>query len=318
MAEFDDKEAVKYFLALLKVWQNLPRQLLCRYREVKIPKGKGKFRTLHIPGEELMGMQGRILKGVLYKLPVSRAAHCAVPHRSVVTNAEPHLSSKAFFKIDFKDAFPSVSSRMIVEHLIRLFGQRFPTFPQRELKEFVKLLSTFTTYKNALPQGAPTSPCLLNLICFQLDTTLIEIARQYNLRYTRYADDLCFSSREPRILVEARRLIVKTIIKYGFVINREKISYKTGKATVPKITGVTIIPKKEEQPSLPRKKIEEYRTKIYRATTDEKIDSAEIFGIIGWVTMVTPNQIPKRLRKPLLNFLSKRCPEKLQYYAHLF
>ncbi len=318
MAEIEDRGEVKYFLSLLWIWRRLPKRL--SYRQVNIPKGKeGKFRTLHIPNEELMGIQQRILKGVLYKLPVSQAAHCAVPHRSVVTNAEPHSSGKAFFKIDFKDAFPSVSKKMVVEHLVNLFEEKFPNFPQGELKNFVSLLSTFTIYKDSLPQGAPTSPYLLNLVCFRLDAKLIKMAGQYGLNYTRYADDLCFSSREAAIPVEARKLIIKTIIDYGFTINRRKVRYRTGKATVPKIAGVALIQKngKQQSPSLPRNQIEAYRAKIHRAITDQRIDPAEIFGIIGWVTMITPNQIPKRLKKPLLDFFSKRCPDKLGRYVHL-
>lgn len=316
MESFNETERINFFLSLLPAWQDMPKSL--SYQEVKIPKGKGEFRTLHIPDEKLMKSQKVILEEILYQLPISPAAHCAIKRRSVVTNVQPHLTAKAFFKIDFKDAFPSVSKKMVVEHLTPLFIQCFPNFPTEKLKSFVELLSTRTTYKNSLPQGAPTSPCLLNLVCYQLDMGLIALSNKFNLTYTRYADDLWFSSKDSKIPKEARRAIVKAVIDYGFKLNRSKISYKTGKATVPKITGVTFVQKnKELQPSIPRKKLEEYRAKIHQAAFDPEIATNEIFGIMGWITMVT-GKIPERLKKPFRDFLSQRCPEKTPHYNHLF
>ena len=290
------------------------------YKEVKIPKSKkGEFRILHIPGENLKQVQRLILENIFYKLPVSGVAHCGIPKRSIKTNIEPHLRGRSFFKIDFKDAFPSVSRQMVRECLYSLIQQTF-ALSQEEVKNLAEILSYLTTHKNVLPQGAPTSPYLLNLVCLELDKELVGIALRFGLNYTRYADDLWFSSSEKKISKEARSEIIKAVQKYGFKINREKIKYKTGTATVAKITGVTLIPKEcipEAKTSIPRETLEEYRVKIHKATYDLQISVNKIFGIMGWVRMATGGEIPQRLKKVFRKFLEARCPEKLPDYISL-
>lgn len=284
------------------------------YVEKRIPKGNGKFRTLHVPWELLKVLQKAILERVLYSLPVSQIAHCAIRGRSIKTHTLPHTQSKSFFRIDFKDAFPSVNKSMLTKRLIPLFQNWLDSLHITDINvyDLVDLIAQLTLYRNRLPQGAPCSPYLLNLICFELDKKLLKISSDYNLVYTRYADDLWFSSQEPLILKEARSHIVETVKKYGFIINREKVKYKTGAATVPKMLGINLVKGKMK---IPRKSVENYRTKIHLAITNTEIPVEEVLGIISFVTMVEGNKIPKRLRTPFKNFLKKRCPEKISSYV---
>ena len=296
------------------------------YREVKIPKGgyKNKFRTLHIPNPELQWLQKILLTNLLYRIPVSPAAHCSVPGRSTITNILPHLESRSYFRLDFKDAFPTVNKEMVSKHLALLIKEKFTNCDNPE--SVATIVSELTTYKNALPQGAPTSPYLLNLVCCQLDNVLLSYLRDTkqelgpDIRYTRYADDCWFSSPQRRIPAHIRSDIVDLIQAYGFTINREKVLYKTGTATVPKITGVTIVPNysknEEKKMSISRKTIEQYRTIIHQAITNHTTSTNEVLGMIAYVTMIT-KELPNRLKNPFKRFLYTRCPEKVPKFQHL-
>lgn len=287
-----------------------------KYKEVKIPKDRGKWRILHIPEEELKSLQKAILEKILYSLPVSSAAHCGVLKRSVKTHTAPHLESHSFFRIDFKEAFPSTTSEMIEKSLRPLLKEWLKDFnwDKINLSELTAVITKLTTFKNFLPQGAPTSPYLLNIVCKKLDETIIKISEEYNLIYTRYADDLWISSRNSEIPPEVRQRIIEEVKKFGFKINREKIKYKTGKATVPKITGINLV---GNQLKIPKKTLDKYRAIINQAIYKPEISEEKIFGIISWVEMIE-DKIPKRIQEPFKKFLKNRCPEKIKKFSHLF
>lgn len=279
------------------------------YRVYKgeMPKGSGKIRTLHIPNEALKLLQRMILNDALYRLPVSWSAHCAISRRSVTTNVTPHLKSRAFFRIDFKDAFPSTTRQMVIDHLLSLIKIRIPVC--EDPQALATAIAEFTVCQNFLPQGAPTSSYLFNLVCYALDQRFMELAEKHNFQYTRYSDDLWFSTAASSIPVSIRTEIIKAIQQYGFTINRDKVKYRTGKAAAPKITGVTIVGDEQKKMSIPRKKMDGYRALIHRAINDNNIKIEKVMGAIGWITMIT-GEIPLRIKKPFGEFLQKRCPAK--------
>nr|WP_301272501.1 trypsin-like peptidase domain-containing protein [Acetobacter cerevisiae] len=112
---------------------------------------------------------------------------CGPQHRSVKTNAQSHLNSKFVVNLDLKDFFPSISQKRIVGVLRSLGIDR----------GVADAISTICCLNGCLPQGAPSSPVLSNMICFRLDKELLEFAKQAKCIYTRYADDLSFSSYQP-------------------------------------------------------------------------------------------------------------------------
>ena len=139
-------------------------------------------------------MQRQLLDELLAKLPVHDAAHGFVPGRSTVTNAEPHVGAALVVKLDLLNFFPSIHYQRVAG-LFRHYGYD---------EEVADLLAALTTHRprladgtvawpGALPQGAPTSPALANLVCRRLDARLSGLARRSGARYTRYADDLTFS-----------------------------------------------------------------------------------------------------------------------------
>ena len=286
------------------------------YRICRIPKNekdinKG-FRTLTIPNDFLKEIQRQILSGILYNLPVSPIAHGSVPGHSPETHAKLHLESQARFRVDIADAFPSTTRKMLRKALVPLIRS---SEKYRKANVLANALSWACTYQNSIPQGSPTGSYVFNLVCYQLDLQLISICQKFQLTLSRYTDDFQFSTKQPKIEKEARKAIVKTIKHYGFQINRKKIKYNTGKAIVPKITGITLL--KEARMGLPGKLIERYRAIIFNATRNKDINPGQVWGILGWVRNIYGEKLPNRLQKPFLEFLKARCPNKIHKFIHL-
>ncbi len=166
------------------------------YVEFEIPKRTGGVRRISAPRAPLKKVQRAILDEILAKLPTHPAAHGFVEDRSTVSNAAPHVGAAIVLRIDIENFFPTV-------HYRRVFGFFFSHYGE----EVSKLLAQLTTHRpkledgtvvwpGALPQGAPTSPAIANLVCRRLDARLAALATKASANYTRYADDLTFSFRE--------------------------------------------------------------------------------------------------------------------------
>lgn len=164
------------------------------YVSFAIPKSSGEPRTITAPRMTLRKVQRKILDELLSKLPTHPAAHGFVKKRSVLTNAKPHQGAKLVVKLDIKDFFPTISYFRVRGLLI---GYGFPSEVSETLAGLMThrpvLSDGFVVWPGVLPQGAPTSPALANLICMRLDARLSGLSKKVGARYTRYADDMTFS-----------------------------------------------------------------------------------------------------------------------------
>ena len=164
------------------------------YVEFTIPKASGGTRTISAPRAPLKKLQRRILDEILAKLPVHAASHGFVRGRSVLSNAKPHLGAALVLKMDLRDFFPTIHFRRVVG-LFQTIG--YPAEVAQILAGLcthrAKLADGFVLWPGVLPQGAPTSPAIANLLCHRLDARLAGLAKQLGGVYTRYADDLTFS-----------------------------------------------------------------------------------------------------------------------------
>ena len=171
------------------------------YSHFTIAKRNGAPRHIWSPIPRLKFVQRWILHHILHNLMIHGSAHGFVRGKSIVTNAAVHSNSELLIKLDVTDFFPSVSWRR-VKGVFRHAG-----YPE-QIATLLALLCTEsprqivqqngTTYyvalgDRALPQGAPTSPALSNIVCLNLDRRLTGLAEKLGLRYSRYADDLTFS-----------------------------------------------------------------------------------------------------------------------------
>ena len=164
------------------------------YVEFDIAKASGGTRRISAPRQALKTIQRTILSEILSKLPVHDACHGFVPGRSTVSNAAPHQGARVVIKMDLVDFFPSIHYRRVIG-LFEHYGY------STEVAEILARLTTHVqvlddgrvVWPGVLPQGAPTSPAIANLVCRRLDMRLAGLAEKAGARYTRYADDLTFS-----------------------------------------------------------------------------------------------------------------------------
>jgi RNA-directed DNA polymerase len=197
------------------------------YIEFEIPKKGKKVRKIQAPSSELKGIQERLnyllqvyyfywlkpkfVHGFIIR-PRGEMKTC-----SIVSNAQVHIGKKYVLNIDLKDFFSSISTRMVYD----LFRSNLFNYPDNIAKTFTLLC----TYKGHLPTGAPTSPVLSNFICLNMDNALKSYCDSQNVRISRYADDLTFSSDiefTPTFISEISSLISD----YKLQVNPQKIYCK--------------------------------------------------------------------------------------------
>jgi RNA-directed DNA polymerase len=209
------------------------------YSNHSIRKKKGGERQIYAPDKNLKRIQKRLnyFFQAYYLLikPNEVNGFVVNPHYSgkecnIVENAKNHCRKKQVLNIDLKDFFPSISASQVKE----VFTSDYFNF-----NESIAIALTFlTTYQGKLPIGAPTSPVISNFICFKLDNDLKEFCSKNGLSYSRYADDLTFSS-DSFIPIDTVLDLINVIKQNHFQINDKKLRLKSSnrKQTV---TGLTV------------------------------------------------------------------------------
>ena len=160
------------------------------YKGFTIKKRDGTDRTIFEPRERLKIIQLKVLAFLRERsTPLKPAVHGFVAKRSILTTALVHCSPKSHhvFNIDLEDFFPSITFYRVRGVLLH--------HPFKFSHEVATIIAHICTLDKMLPQGAPTSPFLSNLVCRTLDRDLTELARRGLARYSRYADDITFSFR---------------------------------------------------------------------------------------------------------------------------
>jgi RNA-directed DNA polymerase len=193
------------------------------YKTFTIPKKNGGERLIEAPNHDLkrvLSLLNRYLQSTYY-FEKSRAAYGFIvgvknddDRRNVLANAKKHLHKTWLLNIDLKDFFHSVDREQVVDIFVK------PPFKfKRQLPD---ILADLTTYNGRLPMGTPTSPVLSNFACRILDERLSAMAEDLLWVYTRYADDMSFSSNK-RLDEETINSILRLIREEGFSPNKQKI-----------------------------------------------------------------------------------------------
>ena len=161
------------------------------------------------------------------KVKVNYCAHGFCPKKSIVTNARVHVSNKYLLKLDLKDFFPSITQNQVINVFRSLGYSNHVAF----------YLGSICCVDGHLPQGAPTSPALSNIIAHHLDNRLLGVAKKMGYKYTRYADDLAFSG--DLIKPVFVQYVVRIISECHFIVNASKVKlYKGNGAKI--LTGVSL------------------------------------------------------------------------------
>lgn len=182
------------------------------YRKFNIKKKNGKLREINEPLPNLKDIQLWINEFILKKVEQDNKYITSYKrNKSIKDNAKFHKGQRDVLNIDIKDYFGSISLIKVYKYFIYLGYNKKVAF----------LLAKLCCYKGCLPQGAPTSPLLSNLVTRHLDNRLLGFARKIKLKYSRYADDITFSGNiEEKFVIK----VVKEILKESnFEINYKKV-----------------------------------------------------------------------------------------------
>ena len=207
------------------------------YVERRIPKRSGGERLLHCPKPLARRAQQWILQNVLQKVRPADAAHGFVRGRSIVTNATPHCRRTVVVSADLVDFFPTISVAS-VQGVFLWMG--YAGEVARTLARLCTCRRTARAHR-ILPQGAPTSPAITNLVCWSLDRRAEGLARKFGATYTRYADDLTFSGDKElkNGLKRFLPLLMRIVRDEGFRVNRRKLRFaRKGRRQV--VTGLVV------------------------------------------------------------------------------
>ncbi len=235
-----------------------------RYKQFQIPKKSGEIRTISAPISPLKILQ-RKLNYVLQQVYAPKpSVHGFVLNKNIVTNAQIHTKKHYVFNIDLFDFFPSINFGRVRGMLM--------AHPYKLNAEVATVLAQICCFDNQLPQGAPTSPIISNMLCAKMDSELQYLAAKNRCDYTRYADDITFSTfnkKFPDQIGKETMIDTKSTVNVGtkleeivhangFRINSNKVrlqSYKCRQS----VTGLTT----NEFPNTKRKFIRQIRSMIY-------------------------------------------------------
>ncbi|PCH76032.1 MAG: RNA-dependent DNA polymerase [Flavobacteriaceae bacterium] len=246
---------------------------LSHYKRFKMKKKSGGFRLISAPMPRLKNAQYWILEEILNKIAVHPLAHGCVIGKSIKTNAEPHLQKAVVINQDFKNFFPSITHNRI-KGIFKSFGysEQLATIfsllcSEPKIVEVSMLGEDYFAQRGTrfLPQGAPTSPAITNIICKQLDLRLHGLAKHYGFDYTRYVDDITFSGNQEQLpkIAAILKYSKKIVEDENFTLHPEKLRIMK-RSDRQEVTGVVV----NEKTNIPKKNLKRFRALLFQIEKD--------------------------------------------------
>lgn len=257
------------------------------YRTVNIKKKNGGGRTLHVPSPKLKRIQSILLRHILNAFPVSQYATAYKEGTQLMDNAVPHVGKRYLLKLDITDFFGSIRFDQVYR---AAFNANYSP------KQIGLMLTRFCCRQEVLPQGAPTSPALSNLVMKNFDNNIGAWCAKRGISYTRYCDDMTFSSDRPlyHVYEKAKAMLEEM----GFQLNEKKTRFVTNRSRQ-SVTGLTV----NEKVSVSRKYKRELRQELYYLLRfgDGSVSRCQrLIGKLNFVLQVEPEnrwfrQVKERL-----------------------
>lgn len=240
------------------------------YRTFTLPKKTGGSRTIVAPRRVLKTIQRWIYINICLKAIPHSSATAFIRGKNIFYNAQVHSKNKNLMVIDITDFFPSIKFSQ-VENIFKGFG-----FPDKVNHQ----LTALCCLNSSLPQGAPTSPILSNLVFKPADIKLSELAEDWHCNYTRYADDLAFSGS--RVFTKDDKSKVAEILKEFRLSINERKSRIIGQGGRQMIAGVVV-----NQFALPPRILRRrWRATFHRVSCHPKEFKARLSSLAGTIAFV--------------------------------
>jgi len=272
------------------------------YKRFRIPKKTGGERVISAPMPRLKRAQYWVLDNILAGVELHEAAHGFVPARSILSNARRHVGRDVVINLDLENFFPTLDFKR-VKGMFESLGYceavatplaLLTTEPETDVVELDGRKLFVAGGPRLLPQGAPTSPAITNIICRRLDRRLSGLAATLGFTYSRYADDLTFScsgeaARKAGTLLKAVATIVEA---EGFRIHPKKTRVMR-RGTRQEVTGLTV----NDGVSVPRDLQRRFRAVLHQVEQNGpegkrfgpgKNVIRSLLGFAHFMTMVDP------------------------------
>lgn len=254
------------------------------YRTFFIKKRNGKKRKIDEPLPSLKEIQEWILNEILYSIKISPYGKAYVPNKSIKDNARFHKKQKKVLTIDLKDFFPTIGYKRVLS-VFRKVGYR---------EHVAVMLSNLCCLNGSIPQGAPTSPALSNIIASGMDYKIVEYLKNSQIRYTRYADDLTFSGdfNEGDLIKNIERIVNRQ----GFSINEKKTKVRKQNQRQ-EVTGIVVNEKMQIERKIRRKirsdayYIKKFGIENHMIYTNEKHKNYlyHLIGLSSYASFINPS-----------------------------
>ena len=272
------------------------------YTTFKLPKKNGNFREINAPSKKLKVIQRWMLDNILYKLNSGNYAYGFIPGKTIYSNAKLHVKQDLVLGIDIKDFFPSINFSSVY-YVYKSSGYT---------KKIAWTFADLCTYHWKLPQGAPTSPMLANLVTLKLDNKIGKYCKRRSFNYSRYADDITISGSSNIPMHKDK--IIEIIEENGFIVNNQK-TRMFSRGSKQKVTGLIV----NDKVSIGRKKKKNLKAIVHNILKngpvaenryDDPFFRERIFGHLGHAKAVE-----SEFATPLIESL--KMIDWSEYYKHI-
>lgn len=259
-----------------------------RYRRQVIKKANGEDRVIYQPSRELKILQRVIHDDFLVKLPIHESATAYKKGASVLKNATVHKGAKYLLRVDLKDFFRSIRNNDIRKFVENNKSYLSKDWDEDDTDAFIKIVS----FKGGLNIGSITSPMLANTICYQMDCEINGACQSDGVIYTRYADDLFFSSQEKGKLYgkvgEIIRIVKQLDCPSELRVNVKKTVHISKKNRM-EVTNLVLT--NDGNVSIGRDKKRKVRSSVYKWSTLQEEDKTYLSGYLAYCRAVEPGFI---------------------------
>ncbi|MCJ7601912.1 MAG: retron St85 family RNA-directed DNA polymerase [Desulfobulbaceae bacterium] len=283
-----------------------------RYKVYRIAKRNGAgIRIIAQPAKELKYLQKTVCDKYLHSLPVHKACMAYKKNTNIKDNALIHVKNNYLLKMDFKDFFPSINPSDLLKHI-----EKHLTWDICDEDKFVikNLFFYLPERKSSLKLsiGAPTSPFISNTIMHEFDSSISEICNRNEISYSRYADDISFSTNKKDILFGFSKKINDTLKKCDYpniLINQDKTVFLSRKGNM-HITGLVLT--NDGKISIGRKKKRYIKSLVYKYISGKLMKEEESFlsGYLSFCWSVDSDFIyilEKKYGQQVIDRLRKKC-----------
>lgn len=286
--DFDDVESLAGSVKLSEklIYYLANDYLEGRYRDFTVPKRSGGERMVSAPCSSLKTLQRWVLEEILYKVKVSpysygfeKARNSSDKNNSnpILHLADRHCKQLFILKMDLKDFYPSIERKRVFAQFLKIGYGSYAA----------DLLTEICTHNGSLPQGGVTSAYLANIICYHMDMRIAGYCNKRGIVYTRYADDIIFSSDDRGALRGIYGAVRSIIEEEGFTVNDRKTRFLTPKGRK-EVLGLILVNEPERDKILaPRDLKRMVRTMIHhQIITGDYSEYSKVLGYISYIDSI--------------------------------